>query len=92
MTADNVGLINNRAEIYEDYNKYGEADIDSKPNNQNIKEDDMNAADVIIAISTGGATSVYIVLFIINIILISAAIYLLIKNNIINIPRNRERR
>lgn len=92
MTADNVGLINNRAEIYEDYNKYGEADIDSKPNNQNIKEDDMNAADVIIAISTGGATSIYIVLFIINIILISAAIYLLIKNNIINIPRNRGRR
>ena len=85
MTVDNVGLINNRAEIYEDYNKYGEADIDSKPNNQNLNEDDISVADIIIGISTGVSTSVYGILFMTNILLILTAIYLLIKNNIINI-------
>ena len=34
MTQDNTGLINNRAEIYETYNEYGNLDIDSTPNNQ----------------------------------------------------------
>lgn len=92
MTAENVGLINNRAEIFEDYNKYGEADIDSKPNNQNLNEDDMSVADIIIGIATGVNTSAYIVLFITNIILILVAIYLLIKNNIINIPNKVGRR
>lgn len=92
MNTENVGLINNRAEIYEDYNKYGEADIDSKPNNQSLNEDDMNVADIIIGISTGGSIIAYIVLFIINIMLITFTIYLLIKNNIINIPSKAGRR
>ena len=34
MTNKNTGLINNRAEIYQDYNDYGYVDIDSTPNNQ----------------------------------------------------------
>ena len=56
MTNSNVGLINNRAEIYEDYNKYGEDDIDSRPNNQEPNEDDFGSIDTIIQVSTGGST------------------------------------
>lgn len=92
MTSENVGLINNRAEIYQDYNKYGDSDIDSTPNNQVPGEDDMGAVDVIIGIATGGSTIAYIILLMINILLIAAAIKLMIKNGIINIPTKKERR
>ena len=87
MTNDNTGLINNRAEICQDYNKYGDSDIDSTPNNQVQGEDDMSSVDVIIGISTGGSTFAYIVLLMINIVLIGIAIKLMIKNNIIQIRK-----
>lgn len=89
MTAENIGLINNRAEIYQDYNNYGNIDIDSTPNNQAQGEDDIGSVDVIIAVSTGGSIVAYIMLMIINIILIGIAIRLMIKNNIIKIRRER---
>ena len=92
MTNQNTGLINNRAEIYKDYNKYGETDIDSRPNNQNQGEDDMSSADVIIGISTGGSIATYVIVLIINMILIAMAISLIIKNNIIKVQINKERR
>lgn len=92
MTNENVGLINNRAEIYQDYNKYGESDNDSTPNNQIQEEDDFAVADVIIAVSTGGSTFAYIILLTINMILIGIAIKLMIKNRIIKISTKRERR
>ena len=84
MTNDNVGLINNRAEIYQDYNEYGIADIDSKVNNQVQDEDDLGSADVIILISTGGSIIAYIILLIINIILIGIAIYVMNQKTTIN--------
>jgi len=89
MTNDNTGLINNRAEIYQDYNKYGDSDVDSTPNNQVQGEDDMSSVDVIIGISTGGSTFAYIVLLMINIVLIGIAIKLMIKNNIIKISNKK---
>ena len=92
MTNENTGLINNRAEIYQDYNSFGEADIDSTPNNQVQNEDDMSSADVIIGIATGGRNITYIVLLMINIILIVVAIRIMIKNDIIKISITRERR
>ena len=92
MTNENVGLINNRAEIYQSYNKFGESDIDSTPNNQIQSEDDLGSVDVIIGISTGGSSTAYIILLIINIILIGIAIKLMINNKIINIPSKRGRR
>ena len=92
MTAENTGLINNRAEIYEDYNKFGENDINSIPNNQVQNENDLGSTDVIIGVSTGASTILYTILIIANIGLICFAIVLMIKNGIIKIPTKEERR
>lgn len=89
MTNDNAGVVNNRAEIAEDYNEYGNADINSTPNNNISGENDMGSADVIIGISTGGSMIAYIILVIINTILIAIAIRLMIKNKIITIKKER---
>ena len=91
MTNENTGLINNRAEIYEDYNQYGIIDIDSKPNNQVQDEDDFGYADVIIAISTGGSNTAYIMLLMLNMVLIGIAIRLMFKNGIIKIATKGRR-
>lgn len=83
MNENNVGLVNNRAEIIETYNEYGKLDIDSTVNNGAKGEDDLGAADVIISISTGGTIIAYTFLVILNTVLIGFAIYLIfIKNKI----------
>ena len=92
MTNENTGLINNRAEIYQDYNEYGILDIDSTPNNQAQNEDDIGSVDVIIGPSTGGNITIYIILLILNIILIGIAVKLMIRNNIIRVSNKKERR
>ena len=93
MADDNIGLINNRAEIYQDYNKYGDADIDSTPNNQMNNEDDYGSVDVIIGVATGGSANMsYIILLMINAVLIGIAIKLMIKNKIIKLPKRKGRR
>ena len=79
MTSDNVGLVNNRAEIAESYNELGKVDIDSTENNQANGEDDLGSADVIIGISTGMTNILNITLIIINTGLIAFAIYLLFR-------------
>jgi hypothetical protein len=81
MTANNTGLVNNRAEIAESYNEYGKLDIDSTENNQANGEDDLGAADVIIGVSTGMQAIVYTMLVMINTGLIAVAIYLIFKKN-----------
>ena len=85
MTNENTGVVNNRAEIYDAYNEYGIADVNSTPNNNVASENDMGAADVIIAVSTGGTIATYIILVMINTVLIIFAIRLMIKNKIIKI-------
>ena len=77
MTQNNVGLINNRAEIIDTYNEFGKTDIDSTPNNELKDEDDIGAADVIISVSTGGTIIAYVILLIINTVLITIATYLI---------------
>lgn len=89
MTTENTGVVNNRAEIYDAYNEYGIADVNSTPNNNVASENDMGSADVIIAVSTGGTILMYVILAIINTILIAVAVKLMIKNNIINIKKER---
>ena len=81
MTSNNVGLINNRAEIAGSYNEYGKLDIDSTENNQANGEDDIGSADVIIGVSTGLKTAIYTILIIINISLIACTIYLVFRKN-----------
>ena len=55
MTENNVGLINNTAEIDEAYNELGLTDINSTPGNRTNGENDMGSADVLLGIRTGGA-------------------------------------
>ena len=92
MSVDNVGLINNRAEIYQDYNMFGENDINSTPNNQVQNENDLGTTDIIIGVSTGISTIFYTILIIANILLLGFAIVLMIRNGIIKIPTKEERR
>ena len=89
MTENNVGLINNRAELYETYNEFALKDINSTENNQAQGENDLGSADVMINISTGATTIIYTLLVIINTGLIAVAIYLVIKNNKRNIKMGR---
>ena len=67
MTNSNTGLTNNMAEILEDYNAQGIADIDSKPNNKQSNEDDLGQANVIISVSTGKTIGFVVTTFIIAI-------------------------
>ena len=53
MTEDNTGIVNNLAEIYEDYNIYGISDKNSTPANKAQGENDLGKADTIILIKTG---------------------------------------
>lgn len=74
MTEENTGLVNNLAEIYEDYNSYGIADINSTPANKAQGENDLSSADIIVAVKTGEIL-VYISVIIISILLGSIAIF-----------------
>ena len=89
MTNENTGVVNNRAEIAEDYNEYGISDVNSTPNNNISGENDMGSADVIIGVSTGGTIIAYIMLVIVNTVLIAIAIKLMINNDIIKIKKER---
>lgn len=53
MTEENVGIVNNLAEIYDDYNIYGISDTNSTPANKAQGENDLGAADVVVSVKTG---------------------------------------
>lgn len=53
MTEENTGLVNNLAEIAEDYNIYGVSDTNSNPLNKAQGENDLGSADAIITVKTG---------------------------------------
>ena len=53
MTEENTGIVNNTAEIYEDYNIYGISDKNSVPANNAQGENDLGLADAIITVRTG---------------------------------------
>ena len=77
MTEDNTGLINNTAEIAEDYNELGIKDSNSTPANRANNENDYSSADVILSIRTGGAVYAGIVIGIIAVLGIIA--YVIIR-------------
>ena len=77
MTENNLGLVNNNAEIYEAYNDYGIADIDSTPNN-NASEDDKSSADALLSISTGVVIN-YIATILGVVAIIGVAVYIINK-------------
>jgi len=78
MTAENLGLYNNTAEIYEAYNDLGLEDMNSTPGNKVSGENDMSSADVLITVKTG-ETVLFIGLTIAIIATISVAAYFLKK-------------
>ena len=53
MTEENVGIVNNLAEIYDDYNIYGISDTNSVPGNKAQRENDLGTADVVVSVKTG---------------------------------------
>ena len=75
MTEENTGIVNNLAEIYEDYNIYGIADKNSTPGNKVQNENDMGSADLIISIKTG-EMFIYISIIITTILLGSIAVFI----------------
>lgn len=82
MTDTNTGIVNNQAEISKDYNKAGIADKDSAPGDQDQKDDDMSAADLIIGVKTG-ETLIYISAIIAGIVAVIIAIIVIKKNKLI---------
>ncbi len=78
MTEENTGLINNLAEISEDYNGSGMTDINSTPGNKTQGENDMGSADVIISIKTGGPV-LYTSLVVVVMIVLAVGIFFIKK-------------
>ena len=78
---ENMGVKTNVAEISEDYNESGTADIDSTPNNKKEGEDDIDDAPVALTVVTGSAPK-YIALTA-GIVLIVGAGALIIKRYVI---------
>ena len=82
MTEENTGLINNTAEIAEDYNELGILDSNSTPGNRTQGENDMSSADIILSIRTGGV--VYTTIAIIVGLALGFTVFIIVKN------KNRE--
>ena len=77
MTENNVGLINNTAEIDESYNELGIADSNSTPGNRVNGENDMGSADVLLGIRTGGA--IYIGGAVAAVVILGVVAFIVIK-------------
>ena len=72
MTENNTGLVNNTAEIVEDYNELGLEDSNSTPGNKVKDENDYSSADVLLSIRTGGG--VYISIGVIIAIIVASGV------------------
>lgn len=81
LTENNIGLINNTAEISEDYNELGLQDSNSTPGNNAQGENDMGSADVIISIRTGADIIINVIFYIIITLGIVAIIIIPIRIN-----------
>ena len=75
MTEENTGLVNNVAEIAEDYNIYGVSDTNSTPLNKAQGENDMGSADAILTVKTG-EVFIYVSVIITSIILGGIVIFI----------------
>ncbi len=85
MTDENTGLVNNNAEIIEDYNIYGVTDYNSTPGNKAQNENDMSSSDIIILIKTG-ETLIYTSVIITTIVITGLAI-LVVSRKIVQLKR-----
>lgn len=78
ITNNNMGIINNTAEIAESYNDLGLKDLDSIPGNKVQGEDDMSSADAIVGTKTG-EIYIYITLTISTIAILGVGVFLIRK-------------
>lgn len=81
MTENNVGRINNTAEIAEAYNDLGLTDSNSTPGNKVQGENDYGSADVILGIKTGGAVYIGIGITTLAILAIVAVVIIKLRKN-----------
>lgn len=79
MNEENLGLVNNRAEIVEAYNDLGLSDINSTPGNQDKNENDYSSADIILSIKTGKAVYISIGAIIATILVSGAVAAVIVK-------------
>ena len=75
---NNMGVMNNIAEISEDYNEYGIPDKDSTPDNKKQGEDDIDDAPVMLSVSTG-QIRIYFTLGFIVLITVASGVALIKK-------------
>lgn len=75
MTEENTGLVNNLAEIAEDYNIYGVSDTNSTPLNKAQGENDLGSADAILTVKTG-EVFIYVSVIITSIMLGATIIFI----------------
>lgn len=75
VTEENTGIVNNLAEICEDYNIYGISDINSTPGNKAQGENDLGSADVAVLIKTGEQL-IYVSVIITTILLGSIVVFI----------------
>ena len=80
VTESNTVIVNNLAEIAEDYNELGIKDFDSTVKNQAQNEDDLGSANMIITVRTG-ATVAYIGMTLIGLVVAGCIIYIIRKRN-----------
>lgn len=78
MNKENVGIVNNKAEIYESYNDLGKPDCDSVAGNNAQDEDDRSYADAIIGIKTG-EVYLLIVITLVTLAIFGSGIYFINK-------------
>ena len=77
MTENNLGLINNTAEITEEYNDLGLSDSNSTPGNKVKGENDLGSADLILGPKTGGA--VYVGIAIAVVVVLAGVAYVIVR-------------
>lgn len=78
MNETNTGLINNNAEIQEDYNEKGLKDRDSTAGNQAQGEDDQSSADVLLTVKTG-SVAIMTVLILALLVIMGIGIYIIVR-------------
>ena len=81
MTENNLGLINNSAEISEEYNELGMTDKNSTPGNKVKGEKDYGSADLILGVKTGGEVYAGITIAIIAILGVAVFVIYRIKKD-----------
>lgn len=86
MTEENTGIVNNLAEIADDYNIYGISDKNSVPFNKAQGENDLGLADTIISVKTGESL-VYVSVIVTTILLGSIVVFIAYNKLIVSKKR-----